>query len=95
MPRRPARLRMGTMRIGLTGIVVDDQDQAEQFSTQVLGADEPARAFQATATLPQPPQRPRSKETCSAKRASTGRSCSTVRWCARDAKGQRRPSSRN
>jgi catechol 2,3-dioxygenase-like lactoylglutathione lyase family enzyme len=25
------------MRIGLTGIVVDDQDQAEQFSTKVLG----------------------------------------------------------
>jgi catechol 2,3-dioxygenase-like lactoylglutathione lyase family enzyme len=25
------------MRIGLTGIVVDDQDQAEQFYTEVLG----------------------------------------------------------
>jgi catechol 2,3-dioxygenase-like lactoylglutathione lyase family enzyme len=25
------------MRIGLTGIYVDDQDQAEQFYTQVLG----------------------------------------------------------
>jgi catechol 2,3-dioxygenase-like lactoylglutathione lyase family enzyme len=28
---------MGTMRIGLTSIFVDDQDQAEQFYTQVLG----------------------------------------------------------
>jgi catechol 2,3-dioxygenase-like lactoylglutathione lyase family enzyme len=28
---------MGTMRIGLTGSVVEDQDQAEQFSTKVLG----------------------------------------------------------
>jgi predicted enzyme related to lactoylglutathione lyase len=27
----------GTMRIGLTSIYVDDQDQAEQFYTQVLG----------------------------------------------------------
>src|SRR5829696_4117403 len=26
-----------TMRIGLTGIFVDDQDQAEQFYTEVLG----------------------------------------------------------
>jgi catechol 2,3-dioxygenase-like lactoylglutathione lyase family enzyme len=25
------------MRIGLTGIFIDDQDQAEQFYTQVLG----------------------------------------------------------
>jgi catechol 2,3-dioxygenase-like lactoylglutathione lyase family enzyme len=25
------------MRIGLTSIFVDDQDQAERFSTQVLG----------------------------------------------------------
>jgi catechol 2,3-dioxygenase-like lactoylglutathione lyase family enzyme len=25
------------MRIGLTSVVVDDQDQAERFSTQVLG----------------------------------------------------------
>ena len=29
--------RMGTMRIGLTSIYVDDQDKAEQFYTQVLG----------------------------------------------------------
>jgi predicted enzyme related to lactoylglutathione lyase len=29
--------RTGTMRIGLTSIYVDDQDQAEQFYTQVLG----------------------------------------------------------
>ena len=29
--------RAGTMRIGLTSIYVDDQDQAEQFYTQVLG----------------------------------------------------------
>jgi predicted enzyme related to lactoylglutathione lyase len=28
---------MGTMRIGLTSIYVDDQDKAEQFYTQVLG----------------------------------------------------------
>jgi catechol 2,3-dioxygenase-like lactoylglutathione lyase family enzyme len=28
---------MGTMRIGLTSIFVDDQDQAEQFYTLVLG----------------------------------------------------------
>jgi catechol 2,3-dioxygenase-like lactoylglutathione lyase family enzyme len=28
---------MGTMRIGLTSIFVDDQDQAEQFYTEVLG----------------------------------------------------------
>jgi catechol 2,3-dioxygenase-like lactoylglutathione lyase family enzyme len=28
---------MGTMRIGLTSIVVDDQDRAERFYTQVLG----------------------------------------------------------
>src|SRR4029453_15749697 len=28
---------MGTMRIGLTSIFVDDQDQAEQFYTDVLG----------------------------------------------------------
>src|SRR4030095_9063613 len=27
----------GTMRIGLTSIFVDDQDQAEEFYTQVLG----------------------------------------------------------
>jgi catechol 2,3-dioxygenase-like lactoylglutathione lyase family enzyme len=27
----------GTMRIGLTSIYVDDQDQAEQFYTEVLG----------------------------------------------------------
>ena len=29
--------RDGTMRIGLTSIYVDDQDQAERFYTQVLG----------------------------------------------------------
>jgi catechol 2,3-dioxygenase-like lactoylglutathione lyase family enzyme len=28
---------VGTVRIGLTSIVVDDQDQAERFSTQVFG----------------------------------------------------------
>jgi catechol 2,3-dioxygenase-like lactoylglutathione lyase family enzyme len=28
---------MGTMRIGLTSIYVDDQDQAERFYTEVLG----------------------------------------------------------
>jgi catechol 2,3-dioxygenase-like lactoylglutathione lyase family enzyme len=28
---------MGTMRIGLTSIFVDDQDQAERFYTEVLG----------------------------------------------------------
>jgi catechol 2,3-dioxygenase-like lactoylglutathione lyase family enzyme len=28
---------MGMMRIGLTSIYVDDQDQAEQFYTEVLG----------------------------------------------------------
>jgi hypothetical protein len=28
---------VGTMRIGLTSIFVDDEDQAEQFYTQVLG----------------------------------------------------------
>ena len=28
---------MGTMRIGLTSIFVDDQDQAERFYTDVLG----------------------------------------------------------
>jgi hypothetical protein len=39
---------MGTMRIGLTGIVVDYQDQAEQFSTKVLG-------FQVTASAPYGP----------------------------------------
>jgi hypothetical protein len=30
----------GTMRIGLTSIFVDDQDQAERFYTQVLGLRE-------------------------------------------------------
>src|SRR5215218_951636 len=28
---------MGTMRIGLTSVFVDDQDQAERFYTEVLG----------------------------------------------------------
>jgi catechol 2,3-dioxygenase-like lactoylglutathione lyase family enzyme len=28
---------MGTMRIGLTSIFVDDQDQAERFYTEILG----------------------------------------------------------
>jgi catechol 2,3-dioxygenase-like lactoylglutathione lyase family enzyme len=31
------RAGVGTMRIGLTSIYVDDQDQAEQFYTEVLG----------------------------------------------------------
>src|SRR5215203_5715147 len=35
MIQRPRKDR--TMRIGLTSIYVDDQDQAEQFYTQVLG----------------------------------------------------------
>jgi predicted enzyme related to lactoylglutathione lyase len=37
------------MRIGLTGIVVDDQDQAEQFYTQVLD-------FQVKASAPYGPE---------------------------------------
>jgi catechol 2,3-dioxygenase-like lactoylglutathione lyase family enzyme len=28
---------MGTMRIGLTSVYVDDQDQAERFYTEILG----------------------------------------------------------
>jgi non-specific serine/threonine protein kinase len=35
---------MGTMRIGSTGIVVDDQDQAEQFYSRVLGFQVKTRA---------------------------------------------------
>jgi catechol 2,3-dioxygenase-like lactoylglutathione lyase family enzyme len=35
MTKRPRK--DGTMRIGITGIFVDDQDQAERFYTQVLG----------------------------------------------------------
>jgi catechol-2,3-dioxygenase len=31
------RRRMGTMRIGLTRIFVEDQDRAERFYTQVVG----------------------------------------------------------
>jgi catechol 2,3-dioxygenase-like lactoylglutathione lyase family enzyme len=38
----------GTMRIGLTSIYVDDQDQAEQFSTEILG-------FQVHTSTPYPP----------------------------------------
>jgi hypothetical protein len=29
---------MGTMRIGLTSVYVDDQDQAERFYTEILGS---------------------------------------------------------
>src|SRR4029450_12521283 len=42
-PCRPGRRadrqprKVGRMRIGLTGIFVDDQDQAERFYTEVLG----------------------------------------------------------
>jgi catechol 2,3-dioxygenase-like lactoylglutathione lyase family enzyme len=35
LTRRPRK--GGTIRIGLTGIVVDDQDQAERFYTEVVG----------------------------------------------------------
>jgi hypothetical protein len=39
---------VGTMRIGLTSIFVDDQDQAEQFYTQVLGLQGKTSAPKAT-----------------------------------------------
>jgi catechol 2,3-dioxygenase-like lactoylglutathione lyase family enzyme len=40
---------MGTMRIGLTSIFVDDQDQAERFYSEILG-------FQIKTTAPYGPE---------------------------------------
>jgi catechol 2,3-dioxygenase-like lactoylglutathione lyase family enzyme len=40
---------MGTMRIGLTSVYVDDKDQAERFYTEILG-------FQVKTTAPYHPE---------------------------------------